>query len=139
MLTGSFACRPKTDAVRESLDALAAAAKSRDTEAFFQRVAANFQASNGSGRAEAQATLRRYFDAYETLDVSIRDLAIERAPDAARARFRAELSGQPRRVAGLEGFFPRKSSYDFDLRLVPESGLWKVTWAAWSPAAGASR
>jgi hypothetical protein len=87
-----------------------------------------------SGFAEAQSTVERYFAAYEVLDVSIRDVRIERAEGAARVRLRATLSGQPRRIGGLDGLVPSSAAYDFDLRLVPEGGAWKVSWAQWNPA-----
>ena len=64
----------------------------------------------------------------------ISSLEIERAPEAARARFRAELSGQPAKLGGLDGFLPSSSRYDFDVRLVPDGGRWKVAWASWQPA-----
>ena len=75
--------------------------------------------------------MRRYFAAYEILDVKMKDLTIERAPEAARARFRAELSGQPRKIGGLDGLLPSASTYNFDVRLVPDGKRWKVAWASW--------
>jgi len=109
------------------------AAHRRDVSALFERVSAGFESGDGSSRADAQALLRRMFAAYEILDVTLSDVSIERSANAARARFRAELSGQPRRIGGLDGLFPRSSSYDFDVRLVPEDGRWKVEWASWRP------
>ena len=32
-----------------------------------------------------------------------------------------------------ERLLPSSSRYDFDVRLVPEEGRWKVAWAAWQP------
>ena len=114
------------------------AANARDAKALFERVAGNFQGADGSGRVDAEATVARYFAAYEVLNVSIRDVRIERGEGAARVRLSAEMSGQPRRIPGLEGLVPPSSKYDFDLRLVSEGGGWKVAWAQWNPA-GASR
>jgi hypothetical protein len=130
----SLACGQKGDPVRESLDAIVKAANARDTKALFEYVAGNFQAADGSGAADARATVGRYFAAYEILTVSIRDVQIERGQGAARVRLRAEVSGQPRRIGGLEGLFPSSAAYDFDLRLAPEGGRWKVVWAQWNPA-----
>jgi hypothetical protein len=130
----SLACRPKGDPVRKSLDAIVKAANARDTKALFEHVAGNFQAADGSGAAETRATVGRYFAAYEILAVSIRDVQIERGESAARVRLRAEMSGQPRKIGGLEGLVPSSSVYDFDLRLAPEDGKWKVAWAQWNPA-----
>jgi len=130
------ACAKRGDPVRECLDALVSSAHDRDAAAFLDRVSADFQAADGSGRADAEATLRRYFAGYEILDVSIRDVTVEKAADAARVRFRADLSGQPRKLGGLDAFLPRTSSYDFDLRVAPEGGKWKVAWASWQPHGG---
>jgi len=75
--------------------------------------------------------LRRYFAAYEALDVKIQDFTVEKAPEAARARFRVELSGRPTKLGGLDRLLPSASRYDFDVRLAPEGGRWKVVWASW--------
>jgi hypothetical protein len=127
----ALACRPSGDPVRDCLDAMTRAAHDRDAAALFERVASDFQAGDGTSRADAQALVRRYLAAYEILDVTLHDVTIERSEGAARARFRAELAGQPRKIGGLDALFPRTSTYDFDVRLVPEKGEWRVAWAAW--------
>jgi hypothetical protein len=128
------ACGEKRDPVRRAIDDMAAAASEQDASAIVASLAADFQAADGTGRADAEATLRRYLAAYESLDVKISDLTIESAAGAARARFQADLSGKPRSVGGLDRFLPRTSRYRFDLRLAPEPGggdRWLVTWAGW--------
>jgi hypothetical protein len=130
-------CGEKGDPVRQALDRLEAAAEERDAGDFVAGLAPDFRAEDGTGRAETEATLRRYFAAYESLDVKTSDVSIERAADAARVRFRAELSGKPRSIGGggLEGLLPARSAYRFDLRLSPgEGGRWLVTWASWENA-----
>jgi len=130
------ACGEKGDPVRRAIDEIVAAAERRDAGAIVERLAPDFQAADGSGRADAETTLRRYLAAYERLSVRISDLTIERAAGAARARFRADLSGTPRQIGGLEGLIPRSSAYRFDLRLAPaaDGGRWLVAWASWEQA-----
>jgi hypothetical protein len=130
----AVSCARSGDPVRESLDAMVKAANARDVKALFAHVTANFEAADGSGLAVAKANVGRYFAAYEILDVSIRDVQIERGEGAARVRLSAAMSGQPRKIGGLEGLFPSSATYDFDLRLVAENGKWKVAWAQWNPA-----
>ncbi len=126
------ACGEKPDPVRSLLDDIVSAAEKRDAPAIVERLAPDFQAADGTGRADAEATLRGYLAAYERLGVRVSDLKIERAAGAARMRFRADLSGSPRKVGGLEGILPRSSAYRFDLRLAPDGkGRWLVTWAGW--------
>jgi len=128
-------CGTPRDPVDAALDALVRAADARDARALFERIAPGFSAADGSSREDARATVERYFAAYEKLDVRLEDIAIERGgPDTARVRFRARLSGRPRRVAGLDGLVPTSASYDFDLRMVNDDGAWKVAWAQWNPA-----
>lgn len=100
-----------------------------------EELATDFRSSEGSGRSDAEAQLRRYFAAYERLDVEISDVTIERAPGAARATFRADMSGTGRKIPGLEGL-PRSSSWRFDVRLVPEGDRWRIAWAAYQPVEG---
>jgi hypothetical protein len=114
---------------------MARAAGQRDMHLLFARVSSSFRASDGSGRPQVEATVRRYFAGYERLAVKLGDVEIERAPGAARARFVAELSGQPRKVGGLESLLPSRSTYRFDFRLVPIEGQWLVEYADWQPMA----
>lgn len=137
VVAAASSCGPSGDPVRGSLDAMVKAANARDAGALFDHVAANFEAADGSSLADAKSNVGRYFAAYEILDVSIRDVRIERGEGAARVRLRAQMSGQPRKIGGLEGIIPSSAAYDFDLRLVVEDGKWKVAWAQWNPA-GAS-
>lgn len=133
----ALACGAPRDPVRAALDALVRAADARDAGALFERIAPGFSAADGSSRDEARALVERYFAAYEILDVRLEDVRIERGgPDAARVRFRARLSGQPRKIGGLDGLVPSSSAYDFDPRLTNEGGAWKVAWAQWNPAGG---
>jgi hypothetical protein len=127
------ACGEKGDPARRTIDEIVAAAEKRDAAAVIERLAPDFQAADGSGRADAEMTLRRYLAAYERLGVRISDFQIERAAGAARARFRADLTGTARKIGGLEGILPQSSTYRFDLRLEPASdgGRWLVTWASW--------
>lgn len=130
----AISCRKSGDPVRESLDAMAAAARSRDSTAFFEKVSADFQGGEGMSRAEAEATVRRYFAAYEILDVSLSDVTVERSEGAALARFTAHLTGQPRKLGGLDALLPSASTYRFEVRFTPENGRWKAAWATWSAA-----
>ena len=130
-------CGAPKDPVRAALDAMVRAADARDAGALFQRIAPEFSAGDGSSRDEARATVERYFAAYEILDVRLEDVRIERGgADAARVRLRARMSGQPRKIGGLEGLVPASAAYDFDLRLTNDGGAWKVAWAQWNPSGG---
>lgn len=125
------ACGAKRDPARRTLDEIVAAAEARDPAAIVERLAPDFQAADGTGTADADMTLRRFLAAYESLEVRISEMTIERAAGAARARFRADFSGKPRSAGGLDRFVPRSSSYRFDLRLASTGGRWLVTWAGW--------
>ena len=130
----ALCCREKGDPAKAALDRMVKAAHARDAGAFAENLAADFAAADGSARADALSTLRRYFAAYAILDVTLSDVTIERGQNAARATFRADLSGQPQKIGGLEGFLPSSSSWRFELRLVPDGSRWKVAWASWEPA-----
>lgn len=125
------ACREEKDPIRRTLDGIVEAAKKRDAERIVRNLTADFHDGEDEGVTAVAATLRRCFAAYESIDVKIRDLEISRAPESARAGFVADMSGRPRKIAGLDRFFPSAAAYRFDLRLVPETDGWKVTYAAW--------
>ncbi len=130
------ACRQEKDPVRRTLDRIVKATHERDAEGIAANLTANFRDEEGEDVAGIVARLRGYFAAYEGLDVKIRNLETERAVESARARFVADLSGRPRKLAGLDRIFPSAATYRFDLRLVPEADRWKVAWASWEVDGG---
>ena len=129
-------CREKGDPVEATLNRMRKAAEARDTRGVVENLTPDFREAAGGGTSEVSETLRRYFAAYEIINLKMRDVTIERAPEAARARFRVEFSGQPRKIGGLDGLLPSASTYSFDVRLVPDGSRWKVAWAAWEAAGG---
>lgn len=124
-------CARKGDPVQEALDRIVKAANARDATALFENVGAEFQAADGSSRSDNEALVHRIFAAYEVLNVTIHDVQSENGENAARVRFKAEMSGQPLKVGGLQGLLPSSAKYDFDLRLTSDGKTWKVAWASW--------
>ncbi len=108
------------------------AAESRDADAVLSRVAEGFRDAEGSGKADAAALVRRTLAAYDSLSLSLSDVAIERGPAAAQARFKVRMSGRPRAVGGLEGLLPRSSLWSFDVRLEAGADGWKIASASWT-------
>ena len=129
----SFACAKKADPIRETIDAVVQAANARDADALMAQLAPEFEAADGSSRLDIEMRLKQYFAAYEILHVSVSDVKIEKGNGAALVRMRAQMSGQPRKVGGLDGLLPSDAKYDFELRLVNNGEAWKLGWAAWSP------
>lgn len=132
LLLGMAGCRKHGDPVRESLDDLAHAAEKRNASAALELIAPDYQGSGS--RADVEADLRRYLAAYESLSVKLSDLKIERGPDAARVTFRADLSGTPRKLGGLDGLLPRSAAYRFEVNMAVYDGRWKIYKASWRGA-----
>ena len=130
----AIACKPAGDPVRATLDRMAQAAHARDAAAVMANLTDDFQAADGSSRADDEQLLRRYFAAYESLDVRLEDVQVERSENTARVRLRAVMSGRPRDVAGLAGLLPSAAKYDFDFRMSRDGRSWKVAWASWTQA-----
>jgi hypothetical protein len=118
--------------VADCLKGAVAAAEKRDADAVMARVAESFQGAQVGGKADAAALVRRTLAAYESLSLSLSDLAIERGAAAAQAKFKVRMSGRPRAVGGLDGLLPRSSRWSFDVRLESEKGVWRIVSAAWS-------
>jgi hypothetical protein len=116
----------------ECLAGAVAAAESRDADGVMSRVAEGFRDAEGGGKADAAVLVHRSLAAYEALTLSVSDVAVERGPVAAQARFKVRMSGKPRTVGGLEGLLPRSSRWSFDVRLEAGTGGWKITWASWT-------
>ena len=126
-------CGRAADPVRDCVTRTVAAAEKRDADAVMSRVAEGFRDAEGGGKADAAALVRRTLGAYESLSLSLTDVAIERGPVAAQAKFRVRMSGKPRAVGGLDAILPRSSRWSFDVRLEVGPGGWKIAWASWTP------
>ena len=132
-------CSRSGDPVRETLDRIVRAADARDARAVIAELSSEYRDASGNGPGDVQGVLAGYFAAYDIVDVRLSEIAIERAEGAARARFRADVSGQPRQVSGLAGLLPSASAYRFDVRLVSDGARWKIAWASWEEVAPAPR
>lgn len=125
--------RAPSDPVQALLAELEEAAEERDAGRFGERLASSFQATGAMGRADAIATLRRYFAGYDSVNLTVYGTEVERAGNAARVRTIVEFSGRTRKLAGLEGLLPPEAVYRFDLEVADEGGAWRVRSAAWEP------
>jgi hypothetical protein len=124
------ACRSQPDPVLALVEALRVGAEDRDAQGIADRLADDFKGNGSVDKAEATATLRRYFAAYESVHLAVYDLTVRRRTDAeADLGFRAEFNGAARHIGGLDGFLPPSAVFRFDLR-GPDG---KVTAADWQP------
>jgi len=128
------ACQNESDPIRSTLNRVAKAAHGRDARAVAAELADDYRDAAGNGRAGAEQMLHGYFAAYEVVNVSLGEITVERAEGAARVRFRADLSGRPRKAAGLAGLLPSSSKYLFDVRLTRDGSRWKIARASWERA-----
>jgi hypothetical protein len=127
-------CRGASDPVLDLVDSLRVASENRDAQAIADRLADDFKGNGSVDKAEAAATLRRYFAAYESVHLAVYDLAVPRRTDSdADVTFRAEFNGSARRIGGLDGFLPPSAVERFSLRLVRRGSEWKVASAEWKP------
>ena len=134
LLLGEAACREARDPVLDLVDSLRQSAEDRDAQSIADRLADDFKGSAGADKAEATATLRRYFAGYESVHLAVYDVVVRgRTENEAEVSFRAEFSGSARRIGGLDGFLPPSAVERFDLRLVRSGTEWKVASAEWKP------
>ena len=117
-------CAEKDPVVR-ALDQIVEAAEDRDAGEL-----AEFLASSYPSRAQTAHDLRRYFFGYDNIDVTIRDLQTQSFPTGGLATFRADFTGTPKQVGGLDQFLPRSATYRFALDFVAESGT-RISRAEW--------
>jgi hypothetical protein len=131
------ACGGPRDRVQVLLKDLERAAEHRDAEAVVQHLAPDFRGSGGLVRADVGPLLRRYFAAYEKVNLNVYDITIERGEGTVRARFRVDFDGRPLQFGGLSGFLPPSAMVRFDLGLRLVEGRLMVAEAAWEEVAPA--
>lgn len=124
--------RRPADPVAALLAELEQAAEERDAERFAERLSADFRASDGLGRAEALAQLKRYFAAYESVALEVYGVETEKEGAITRVRCVVEFSGKARQAFGLQGLLPSSAVYRFDLGVAGEGGVYRVRDAAWT-------
>lgn len=131
LVIATLACSRERDPVKALLGEIEEAAEARDAEAVLKRLATEFQGQGGLRRVDAGAELRRYFFAYEKIDVTLSDVVAEKEGENTRLRLRADFSGKPKNIGGLEGWLPALSAYRFELTLVGSGSRLLVARASW--------
>ena len=119
------------DPVEELQAELEAAAEDRDVERFGARISESFGGPRGLTRADALASLRRYFAAYESVDLEVYGVEVARDGDSAGVRCVVEFAGRARQIGGLKGLLPPAAVYRFELEVGDEGGVWRVQEASW--------
>ena len=121
------------DPIEQLRAELEAAAEARDAERFGERLSEGFRGARGLARPEALATLRRYFAAYESVDLEVYGVEVDRESGRAEVRCVVEFAGRARQIGGLKGLLPPGAVYRFELGVADEAGVWRVQRAAWEP------
>jgi hypothetical protein len=127
-------CQSQPDPALALVDALRTSAEDRDAQTIADRLSDDFKGNGSVDKAEATATLRRYFAAYESVRLTVYDVTVTRRTETeVDLGFRAEFNGAARRIGGLDGFLPPSAVERFDLRLARRGSEWKVIAAEWRP------
>lgn len=128
-LAAGVACSRPTP-LQQMLDGLEDAVEDRSAEAVAEYLAADLQAQNGMSRPMALAELKRYFFAYQSLDVSFSEVQPEGEPPS-KVSVRVDMSGKAKQIGGLAGMLPELAAYRFDLDLASKDGRLLVSGARW--------
>ena len=134
-LTAASCSKPSGDPIRALVDEVAAAAEDRDADAVAARLSDAFQGQQALAKADIVAALRRYFAAYESIDLEVFDVLPETADGVTRVRTRVGFTGTAQKAFGLQGLLPPSAVYTFDFDARDEGGVWRVTRASWELAA----
>lgn len=120
------ACANEDPIVRVVAD-VADAAEERDAGEVMEHLSPSYE-----GRAEVETTLRRYFFAYNTMDINVRNLQSTISAEQAFVTFDADFLGTPKTMGGMDQYLPRSTTYRFELVMAEEAGEWKITSANWA-------
>jgi hypothetical protein len=140
-LLGGACSRAPSDPVRLLLAELETAAEERDAARFAARLSERFQGQEDVTKPAAEAELRRYFSAYESIRLELYDVEIDRQAAAADIRCKVAFSGQGKKAFGLENLLPPSALYRFELSAADQDGTWRVVrarWEALTPRASSS-
>jgi hypothetical protein len=124
----------KRDDVKAPILRIAEAVEKKDANAVADWLTRDYHDAEHENAQAVVARVRQLAGAYAHLKIDVSRMKVDDLGASRRARFRAELSGTPKNVPGLEGFLPRKSAWDFEASLVYEGGRWRIATASWKPA-----
>jgi len=127
-----LSCREK-DPIARTIGEITDAAEERDAGAVIEHLSSTYSDANG-GRREVELALKRYFFAYNSIDITVHQLETSHTASTGRATFRVIFLGSPKSVGGMDQFLPSSANYVFDVWLVKESGDWKIVTAQWREA-----
>jgi hypothetical protein len=122
-----------SDPVRALIEELAEAGEDRDADRVLARLSETFRGQEALAKADVAGSLRRYFAAYESIELELFDVEVQRAEAAAQVTARVGFTGQASRAFGLGALLPPSAVYRFDLEAREEGGTWRVTGARWQP------
>jgi hypothetical protein len=127
-----LSCREK-DPIASTIGQIADAAEERDASAVLEHLSSTYSDANG-GRREVELALKRYFFAYNSIDITVHQLETSHTASTGRATFRVIFLGSPKSIGGMDQFLPSSANYLFDVWLVKEDGDWKIVTAQWREA-----
>lgn len=133
-LAAGACAKPSGDPIRALVDEVAAAAEDRDADAVAARLSDTVVGQHGLAKADIVAALRRYFAAYESIDLEVFDVVPETGDGVTRVRTRVGFTGTAQKAFGLQGLLPPSAVYAFDFDAREEGGVWRVTRASWELA-----
>ena len=122
--------------MRGLVDDLVEAAEARDADRVLSRLGGGFQGQGGLSKVDVAASLRRYFAAYESIDLEVFDVETEGGDGVTHIRTRVGFSGKAQKAFGLDGLLPPSAVYAFVLDARDEGGTWRVTRATWEVLTG---
>jgi hypothetical protein len=125
----AFGCRAKSPVERLLAD-LESHVEDRDAEAVGTLLAPELRAANNMTKTDTVAEMKRYFFAYESLDIHVSDVVATGEPPT-KIALRVDMEGQAKQVGGLGGLVPGLSAWRFELDLVEREGRLLINGARW--------
>ncbi len=123
------ACGKPPTPLEQLLSDLEDRVEARDAEGVTELLAPEFSGEGGLRRAAVPAELKRYFFAYESLDVTLSGVEADDPPR--KVTLRVDLEGRPKEVFGLDNLVPAASAHRFVLELAGDGGPLRIKAANW--------
>ena len=123
-------CCTHHDPIEETVKQLQSSVEKRDSDKTAALLAPDFIAGDQK-KEDVVTTLRGYFFAYSSLDVTISELKVAKSDATASADFLADVAGSPRQGGGLDQILPRRTRLHLHITLRREGSSWLIDSASW--------
>lgn len=131
MVVAALAACGESDPIADRVNELAGAIEDRDSGDVAAAISANYRGTRNESKEQIANEVRRVLFGYQNINVTVSELQTTLSGEQGVADFVATVSGNPKKIGGLDQILPRLTKLKMRIEFREENGEWRATWAEW--------